>query len=83
LLFVVVALSGTVFIDRANKKTAIAAFDGAVKEIKGNRQSVWIFPVGPVLAGVVGLWWLTWHRRALGRILASLICSRSRRARSI
>jgi 1-acyl-sn-glycerol-3-phosphate acyltransferase len=41
-----VALSGTVFIDRANKKTAIAAFDGAVKEIRGNKQSVWIFPVG-------------------------------------
>jgi 1-acyl-sn-glycerol-3-phosphate acyltransferase len=35
-----------VFIDRANKKTAIAAFDGAVKEIRGNKQSVWIFPVG-------------------------------------
>ncbi|KAA8893731.1 hypothetical protein FN846DRAFT_787539 [Sphaerosporella brunnea] len=40
------ALSGTIFIDRANKKTAIAAFDGAVKEIKGNKQSVWIFPEG-------------------------------------
>lgn len=40
------ALSGTVFIDRGNRKTAIAAFDSAVNEIKGNRQSVWIFPEG-------------------------------------
>lgn len=39
------ALSGTVFIDRANRQTAIKAFDGAVKEIQGNKQSVWIFPV--------------------------------------
>lgn len=39
------ALSGTVFIDRGNRQTAIKAFDGAVKEIKGNKQSVWIFPV--------------------------------------
>ncbi|PWW77456.1 1-acylglycerol-3-phosphate O [Tuber magnatum] len=40
------ALSGTVFIDRANRKSAIAAFDSAIQEIKGNKQSVWIFPEG-------------------------------------
>ncbi|RPB12749.1 1-acylglycerol-3-phosphate O [Morchella conica CCBAS932] len=40
------ALSGTVFIDRANSKSARAAFDGAVKEIRDNKQSVWIFPEG-------------------------------------
>ncbi|KAI5781211.1 hypothetical protein EDC01DRAFT_632950 [Geopyxis carbonaria] len=40
------ALSGTVFIDRANRKSAIAAFDSAVQEIRGNKQSVWIFPEG-------------------------------------
>lgn len=40
------ALSGTVFIDRSNRESAIAAFDGAVKEIRGNKQSVWIFPEG-------------------------------------
>jgi len=40
-----VALSGTVFIDRTNRKSAIAAFDSAIQEIKGNKQSVWIFPV--------------------------------------
>ncbi|CUS12012.1 unnamed protein product [Tuber aestivum] len=40
------ALSGTVFIDRTNRKSAIAAFDSAIQEIKGNRQSVWIFPEG-------------------------------------
>jgi lysophosphatidate acyltransferase len=44
-----VALSGTVFIDRANRKSAIAAFDSAIEEIKGNKQSVWIFPVCPSL----------------------------------
>lgn len=42
----IVALSGTVFIDRANSKSARAAFDGAVKEIRDNKQSVWIFPEG-------------------------------------
>lgn len=41
-----VALSGTVFIDRANRKSAIAAFDGAIREIRDNKQSVWIFPEG-------------------------------------
>lgn len=40
------ALSGTVFIDRANRKNAFAAFDSAVKEIQNNKQSVWIFPEG-------------------------------------
>lgn len=40
------ALSGTVFIDRSNRKSAIAAFDSAVKEIKRDRKSVWIFPEG-------------------------------------
>jgi 1-acyl-sn-glycerol-3-phosphate acyltransferase len=45
LIVMAVALSGTVFIDRSNRESAIAAFDGAVKEIKGNKQSVWIFPV--------------------------------------
>ncbi|TGZ85419.1 1-acylglycerol-3-phosphate O [Ascodesmis nigricans] len=40
------ALSGTVFIDRANRKNALAAFGNAVKEIQGNKQSVWIFPEG-------------------------------------
>ncbi|RPB02094.1 1-acylglycerol-3-phosphate O [Choiromyces venosus 120613-1] len=40
------ALSGTVFIDRTNRKSALAAFDSAVHEIKGNKQSVWIFPEG-------------------------------------
>lgn len=41
-----VALSGTVFIDRSNRKSAIAAFDGAIREIRDNKQSVWIFPEG-------------------------------------
>jgi lysophosphatidate acyltransferase len=40
------ALSGTVFIDRANRKTAMAAFDGAAEEMKKLRQSVFIFPEG-------------------------------------
>lgn len=40
------ALSGTVFIDRSNRKSAIAAFDGAIREIRDNKQSVWIFPEG-------------------------------------
>lgn len=42
----IVALSGTVFIDRTNRKSAIAAFDGAICEIRDNKQSVWIFPEG-------------------------------------
>lgn len=40
------ALSGTVFIDRGNRKSAIAAFDNAVHEIRDIKQSVWIFPEG-------------------------------------
>lgn len=40
------ALSRTVFIDRANRETALKAFDGAVVEMKTHRQSVFIFPEG-------------------------------------
>jgi lysophosphatidate acyltransferase len=40
------ALSGTVFIDRANRETAVKAFDGAVREMQEFRQSVFIFPEG-------------------------------------
>ena len=40
------ALSGTVFIDRADKKSAVRAFDGAAREIREKRQSVFIFPEG-------------------------------------
>lgn len=40
------ALSRTVFIDRANRETALKAFDGAVEEMKTHRQSVFIFPEG-------------------------------------
>ena len=40
------ALSGTVFIDRANRKTAMQAMEGAAKEITEKRQSVFIFPEG-------------------------------------
>ena len=40
------ALSGTVFIDRANQATARKAFEGAADEIKKERQSVFIFPEG-------------------------------------
>lgn len=39
-------LSGTVFIDRANRKNAFASFASAVKQIKSTKQSVWIFPEG-------------------------------------
>lgn len=41
-----VALSKTVFIDRANRKTARLAFDGAAQQMKSERQSVFIFPEG-------------------------------------
>jgi lysophosphatidate acyltransferase len=41
-----VVLSNTVFIDRASHKSAIAAFDNAVKHIREDRQSVFIFPEG-------------------------------------
>ncbi len=40
------SLSGTVFIDRANRKDAVASFDSAVRQIQGDKQSVWIFPEG-------------------------------------
>lgn len=40
------ALSGTVFIDRANRETAMKAFDGAANEMRTHRQSVFIFPEG-------------------------------------
>ncbi|KIW04649.1 uncharacterized protein PV09_04394 [Verruconis gallopava] len=38
--------SKTIFIDRANSKSARAAFDGAAKEIKSSYQSVYIFVEG-------------------------------------
>jgi len=41
-----VSLSGTVFIDRANRTNALATFDSAAKYITSKRQSVWIFPEG-------------------------------------
>lgn len=40
------ALSKTVFIDRANRATARAAFDGAAQTMRSERQSVFIFPEG-------------------------------------
>jgi lysophosphatidate acyltransferase len=40
------ALSGTVFIDRSNRNSAVAAFEGAAEEMKRERQSVFIFPEG-------------------------------------
>ena len=40
------SLSGTLFIDRANRKNALAAFDKIAEEIKNKRQSIWIFPEG-------------------------------------
>lgn len=40
------ALSKTVFIDRANRETARAAFDGAARTMQTERQSVYIFPEG-------------------------------------
>lgn len=40
------SLSGTVFIDRANRDTAVRAFDGAADEMRRERQSVFIFPEG-------------------------------------
>lgn len=36
----------TVFIDRGNRKTALAAFEGAAKHMRSQRQSVFIFPEG-------------------------------------
>ena len=40
------ALSGTVFIDRSNRTTAMKAFEGAAEEMREKRQSVFIFPEG-------------------------------------
>lgn len=40
------ALSKTVFIDRSNRENARVAFDGAVRQMKSERQSVFIFPEG-------------------------------------
>ena len=40
------ALSKTVFIDRANRATARAAFDTAATTMRSTRQSVFIFPEG-------------------------------------
>ncbi|BFZ60319.1 1-acylglycerol-3-phosphate O-acyltransferase [Saitoella coloradoensis] len=40
------SLSGTVFIDRANRNNALASFASAVKTMKDKKQSVWIFPEG-------------------------------------
>ena len=40
------ALSGTVFIDRASRTSALKAFEGAADEMKRKRQSVFIFPEG-------------------------------------
>ncbi|OJD20334.1 hypothetical protein ACJ73_08331 [Blastomyces percursus] len=39
-------LSGTVFIDRANRETAVKAFDGAAEQMQREKQSVLIFPEG-------------------------------------
>ena len=41
-----VALSKTVFIDRANRTTARAAFDSAAATMRTQRQNVFIFPEG-------------------------------------
>jgi lysophosphatidate acyltransferase len=40
------ALSGTVFIDRGNRKTATKALEEAANEIRTYRQSVFLFPEG-------------------------------------
>ncbi|KAJ4290273.1 1-acylglycerol-3-phosphate O-acyltransferase [Kalmusia sp. IMI 367209] len=40
------ALSKTVFIDRANRTTARAAFDSAAQTMRSERQNVFIFPEG-------------------------------------
>jgi lysophosphatidate acyltransferase len=39
-------LSDTVFIDRANRETALRAFDSAARTMQNKRQSVFIFPEG-------------------------------------
>lgn len=40
------ALSGTVFIDRADRQRALKAFEGAAEEMRRKKQSVFIFPEG-------------------------------------
>jgi lysophosphatidate acyltransferase len=40
------SLSQSVFIDRANRETAVKAFDSAAEEMRVHRQSVFIFPEG-------------------------------------
>lgn len=40
------SLSGTVFIDRANRDVAMKAFQGAADEMRTKRQNVFIFPEG-------------------------------------
>ena len=40
------AMSATVFVDRANRKNAVEAMAGAAKEVRDKRQSVFIFPEG-------------------------------------
>lgn len=41
-----VALSKTVFIDRANRENALKAFNSAAQEMNTDKQSVYIFPEG-------------------------------------
>jgi lysophosphatidate acyltransferase len=41
-----VALSNTVFVDRASHKSSMTAFENAAKHIREDRQSVFIFPEG-------------------------------------
>lgn len=40
------ALSGSVFIDRANRDNALKAFEGAAKKVNRDKQSVFMFPEG-------------------------------------
>lgn len=40
------ALSGTVFINRTDRQSAVKAFESAAEEMKRERQSVFIFPEG-------------------------------------
>ena len=44
-------LSGTVFIDRGNRESAMKAFSGAAEEIRRERQSVFVFPEGTRKSG--------------------------------
>jgi len=40
------SLSGTVFVDRGNRQSAVASLGAAVEEVKSRQQSVFIFPEG-------------------------------------